>query len=79
LEVYFDQATLDPNGAEIYLDCSFGAIKLYIPKHWQVIDSIHASLGGVENNTRLAKPAENAPKLTLTGNVSLGGIEIQYI
>lgn len=79
LEVYFDQATLDPSGAEIFLDCSFGAIKLYIPKHWQVYDSLHATLGGIENNNRLARPEANAPRLTLTGNVQLGGVEIQYI
>ena len=79
LEVFFDQARLDPNGAEIFLDCSFGAIKLYIPKHWRVQDSLHASLGGVDNNTRTAKPDMDSPILNLTGNVQLGGIEISYI
>lgn len=79
LEVFFDQAQLAPEGAEIFLDCSFGAIKLYIPKHWRVLDNIQANLGSVENKNRRAQPAEDAPRLTLTGNVQLGSVEIQYI
>jgi predicted membrane protein len=79
LEIFFDQAQLAPEGAEIFLDCSFGAIKLYVPKHWLVIDKMNVSLGGVENKNRMAMPTENAPRLTLTGNVQLGGIEIHYI
>lgn len=79
LEVFFDQATIAPEGAEIFVDCSFGAIKLYVPRHWRVIDNIHTGLGGVENDTRLASPAPEAPKLTLAGNVQLGGVEIHYI
>jgi predicted membrane protein len=79
LEVYFDQVTLAPEGAEIFLDCSFGSIKLYVPRSWTVVDKLRASLGGVDNNTGRAQPDENAPRLTLTGNVQLGGVEIQYI
>jgi hypothetical protein len=79
LEVFFDQAQLDSNGAEIFLDCSFGAIKLYIPATWQVYDSLNTSLGGVENNTKFSKVSVDAPKLTLKGNVNLGGVEIKYV
>ncbi len=79
LEIFFDQAQLSPEGAEIFLDCSFGAIKLYIPKHWQVIDHLHTSLGGIDNDIRLTHPDENAPQLTLKGNVQLGGVEVHYI
>lgn len=79
LDVFFDQAQLSPDGAEIFLDASFGTIKLYIPKHWKVIDSVRASLGAVENDARLNQPSENAPRLILTGNVQFGSIEIHYI
>ena len=79
LELFFDQVQLDPEGAELYLDCSMGAIKLYIPKHWSVIDKIQTGLGSVENDVRFAAPSENAPRLTLTGNVQLGSVEIHYI
>lgn len=79
LEVYFDQAVLDPNGAEIFIECSFGAVKLYIPRSWRVVDKLQASLGGVENKNRYATPDPNSPVLTLTGNVSLGEVAIEYI
>lgn len=79
LEVYFDQAQLSPDGAEVFVECSFGEMKLFIPKQWQVYDKITTSLGSVENNVRLSQPDANSPKLTLTGNVSFGSIEIHYI
>ena len=79
LEVYFDEAELSPDGADIYLDCSFGAIALFIPRHWRVQDNISATAGGVENNKRLNRPEEGSPLLSLTGRVSLGGVEIKYI
>lgn len=79
LQVYFDQAQLSPDGAEVSVDCSFGDMKLFIPRQWQIIDKIRTSLGSVENNVRSAQPDMNAPKLTLIGNVSFGDIEIHYI
>lgn len=79
LEVYFDQAQLDPEGAEIFLDCSFGDIGLYIPRNWNVKDNIQTNLGGVDNEAKFAHINENSPVLTLSGSVSLGGIEIHYI
>lgn len=79
LEVYFDQAQLSPEGAEIYIDCSFGAVKLFVPKTWRVTDNLHVSLGGVDNHCKSGSPAENAPHLNLVGNVQLGGVEIEYI
>lgn len=79
LQVYFDQAQLSPDGAEIVLDCSFGAIELFVPKHWRVLESINTTLAGVENNTRYSSSIENAPVLTIKGNVQFGGIEIKYI
>ncbi|MEL4106115.1 hypothetical protein AAFA46_04635 [Oscillospiraceae bacterium WX1] len=79
LDVYFDQVQLAAEGAQLFLDCSFGAIKLYFPKTWRIVDSLSASLGGVSNDTRFSKPASGAPTVTLTGNVSLGGVEIYYV
>jgi len=80
LEIYFDQAVPAPDGAEVNINCKFGAVKLLVPKHWQVIDKINCSLGGVDIDKNFFNtPAENAPKLTLTGNVSFSGIEVRYI
>ena len=79
LEVFFDKAQLSPNGAEATCHCSLGGLTIFVPKHWRVIDNINCTLGGVEIDNRFAAPAENAPKLTLTGHVLLGGIEIRFV
>jgi hypothetical protein len=79
LELFFDQAELSPEGAEVILNCNFGAISLYVSKHWRIIDRLNCSLGGVKIDKRFTMPEESAPRLTLCGSVSLGGIEVRYI
>ena len=78
LEVFFNQAELSPNGANAFINCSFGGIQLFIPRHWQVIDNMSCTLAGVDIKS-FAAPAENAPRLTLNGSVSLGGVEVKFI
>jgi hypothetical protein len=77
MEIFFNQAGLNPNGADVYINCSFGGIQLIIPGHWQVIDRLNRTLAGVD--IKFASTAENAPRLTLNGSVTLGGIEVKYI
>jgi predicted membrane protein len=79
LDLFFDQAELSPKGAELILNCNFGAISLYVPKHWRIIDRLNCSLGGVNIDKRSTMLEENAPQLTLSGSVSLGGVEIRYL
>ncbi len=79
LEVYFDQVRLNPAGAQVFVDCSLGSLKLYIPRYWNVVDKIGATLGEVKNNSRQAQPVLTEPPLTITGNVKLGSVEILYI
>jgi hypothetical protein len=78
MEIYFNQVELSPNGATTDINCSFGGIQLFVPKHWQVIDNLHCTLAGV-NVKSFTAPADNAPCLTLNGNVSMGGVEVKYI
>jgi len=79
LEVFFDNAVPCPNGAVVDINCSFGAVKLIIPKNWRIIDRLNCSLGGVDIDKNFSDLGENAPKITLTGSVSLGGIEVRHI
>ncbi|MCL2078309.1 MAG: cell wall-active antibiotics response protein [Oscillospiraceae bacterium] len=79
LEVYFDNVKVSPNGAVIDVDCKLGAIEMYLPAEWQVSNNIDASLGGVDIKGRNRAEGEGAPKVKITGNVSLGGIEIHRI
>lgn len=79
LEVYLDQARLASEGAELFVECSFGSIKFYVPRAWDVRDQISASLANVANDTRHARPEAGLPLLTITGSVSLGNVEIAYV
>lgn len=79
LELYFDQVQLSPEGAEIHLDCSLGSIILYVPKSWNVETKINITLGDVLDKKVNVNTSEGAPKLTLTGRVSLGSIEVKHI
>ena len=77
LKVFFDNAQLSENGAEIFIDCSFGEIELFIPKAWNVANRITPSFGNVkEKNWRENVPG---PMLTLSGSVSFGSVKITYI
>ena len=79
LELYFDQVTLSPEGAEVFLDCNLGEMKLFLPKQWRVVENLHTSMGELKNDVRLSQPEDNAPQLTLSGTIHMGGVEIHYI
>lgn len=79
LEVYFDNVTLSPNGADVYISCKFGNIELYVPCEWRVVNDVTASLGNAEVPAVRREKAEDAPVLRLRGNVSLGNMEIHMI
>ncbi|MCL1808673.1 MAG: hypothetical protein FWG42_02775 [Clostridiales bacterium] len=78
LKIFFDNAKLDPSGAVMDVDCSFGAIEMYVPKSWRIENRIVASLGAVEMKNKCAEDAQG-PKLTLNGRVSLGAVNIVYV
>ncbi len=78
LEVYFDQSKLPPEGSEVSVDCSFGEMKLYVPRSWKIVDKVHTSLGDFHFDGR-PELGENPPCLTVVGNVQFGSINIVYI
>lgn len=79
LEVYFDQAQTDINGAEVFIDNIIGTIYLYIPRNWNVVNNIDLYLGDISYNNENTKPSENVAQLRLSGRVILGNVEIRYI
>ncbi len=79
LEVYFDQVRLSPQGAQVYLNSSFGGIKLYIPRNWNVLEELSSTAADVKNNAHLAQPDPTLPVFRITGSVNFGEIEINYI
>ena len=79
MEVYFDHVQLSPDGAEIYVKCNLGSLELYVPSHWSVTNNISASLGNAEVDKRLEPVNDDAPRVTISGGVTLGNIEIHRI
>lgn len=77
LSVYFDNAKLHQDGAEIILDVAFSGVELFIPREWNVNISSNVMLGGIEESRR--RENKTGPTVTIKGNVSLAGVEINYI
>ena len=79
MEISLDKAEISPDGAVININCSFGSIELFAPKHWKINDQLNCSLGNIDIGKCFANPEENAPHLTLVGNVSFGSVEVRHI
>lgn len=77
-EIYFQDATLHPNGADVYIDCNLGAAELFVPSSWVVENDVSATLGAVENNT-FYNAQNGMPLLRLHGSVNLGAVEIKRV
>jgi len=79
LEVFFDNVQLGPNGAEVNAFCKFGAIDIYIPGHWRVIDEMSTTAGNAEVSRRFQNADADAPTITLKGSVTFGSVEVSRI
>lgn len=77
LKVYFDQAKLSEKGADVYLDCSFSGVALFVPHEWKVINEINASMGGVKMYEN--RGANEDLVLRVKGNANFSGVEIIFI
>ena len=77
MKVYFDNALIQSGHAQIHLDVSFSGVELFIPKTWNVIDKVDTSFGSMQEKNR--RGDSQAPVVTITGDVSFGGVEIIYI
>lgn len=76
MKVYFDNAQIPSGKAEIHLDVSFGHAVLFIPRRWKVICKANVFLGDMNRD---GNPAEDAPTVTVYGNVSFGEAKIVYV
>lgn len=79
MKVFFDNAKIaDGQTAEVQISLSFGAIELYIPRGWTVVDQLHKRMSGIEEKGAPQQLAPDAPKLVLTGDVDVSGLTIIY-
>lgn len=80
LKVYFDDAKIKGDSANIEISCSLGGIELFIPKEWRVVDNLKSSMAAFdEKNRRPGTYDKKAKTVYLTGNLSMSGVEITYI
>jgi len=79
MDVYFDQVQLHENGATVYVECTFGGMDLYVPRHWNVVEQVNSTFGGVDIARRIDPLTEGAPTLTIVGSSTFGGIDVHYV
>jgi len=76
LNVFFKHAVPSPNGVVVEVNLEYGGIWLNVPRHWRIINMMGDSVC-IDKIFDVAP--DNAPRLTLTGNVSFGGVNVLYI
>ena len=78
-EVYFQDVTPHPNGTDVYLNCSFSGVELYIPRAWNIQNSASATLGAVDGHGSFGNGGDGVPTIRIHGNVSLGAVEVKRV
>lgn len=79
-EIYFQDVIVHPNGADVYLNCSFSGVELYIPRTWNLANNANATLGAVDTHGGFGGDiGVDAPTIRIHGNVSLGAVEIKRV
>lgn len=75
LELDLREAVMDGPEATIEVNATFGGIELRIPREWQVVVQMRATMGSVEDKS--VPPAAPSHRLVLRGETLFGGIEIK--
>lgn len=65
------------DGCVIDIGCSFGALNLIVPRAYRVQCESGTSFGGIDTKGNADSDAKGT--IRLTGGVSFGGVEIQYV
>lgn len=76
VELDLRQATLDPEGAVLVLRVLMGGVEIRVPDTWQVHFDVMPFFGGADDSTRSTQGASSAPRLSIVGNVTLGGVNV---
>lgn len=79
LDIYLDQVELSEDGAKINVNCRLGAIKIFIPRDFNVINNVDVTLGNVNSPDYDVLNKDKDNTITLEGNVTLGDINIVRI
>lgn len=76
VELDLRQAQLAPEGAVLVVNVLMGGVDIRVPDTWQVQLDVIPFLGGADDMTRSTQGVSAAPRLRVTGNVTLGGVSV---
>jgi hypothetical protein len=77
VELDLRQARLHPDGAVLDVRVIMGGVDLRVPDTWQVHCDVTPFFGGADDTTRSTQGATTAPRLRVTGTVTLGGVTVR--
>jgi predicted membrane protein len=76
VELDLRQARLAPEGAVLRLRVLMGGVEIRVPDTWQVHFDVMPFFGGADDSTRSTQGAGSGPRLSIVGNVTLGGVNV---
>ena len=77
MEIYFENATISPEGCVVDVENAFGGIEIYVPRGWNIVDSINNFAGGID--CPKFTHTEGAPTITFRGSNKFGGIDFSFV
>lgn len=75
VELDLREAVMAGPEATLDIHATFSGIEMRVPREWQVVVQVSATLGAVEDKT--VPPANPVHRLVLRGDTTLGGIELR--
>jgi predicted membrane protein len=75
LELDLRQAVMEQAEATLQINASFSGIELRVPRDWQVVVQLSATVGAIEDKSQ--PPASPAHRLVLRGETVMGAVEIK--
>jgi hypothetical protein len=78
VELDLRNARLAPEGAVLDLRVVMGGVEIRVPDTWQVYCEVTPLFGGADDATRSTQGSADAPRLRITGTVTLGGVNVRH-
>ena len=77
VNLYLDNAMLQDGHATIKVDVSLGDVNIYVPRSWEVNNSVDAFLADVKF---VGMPSgEGTQNLKVEGSIRLGDVKVHYV
>ncbi len=77
IQLYFTDAELKDNRAQVQAEVSFGSAILYVPADWKIVMNVDTAFGSATIKGKGCAEGENT--LYIGGDVSFGELRVQYI